>query len=84
MANRPPPSRSHLSWVRGLKPEAGTGLHGSLPVAPLMGAWIETLKAIKGGNGMTVAPLMGAWIETIPGGLSRLQVPCRTSHGCVD
>ena len=33
-------------------------------VAPLAGAWIETLPFAQEANGKNVAPLAGAWIET--------------------
>ena len=33
-------------------------------VAPLAGAWIETIRAGRGGRVSRVAPLAGAWIET--------------------
>ena len=33
-------------------------------VAPLVGAWIETIFANGAQNGAFVAPLVGAWIET--------------------
>ena len=35
-------------------------------VAPLAGAWIETLALLLAGcSGYNVAPLAGAWIETL-------------------
>ena len=34
-------------------------------VAPLVGAWIETVPNIGDGKIFRVAPLVGAWIETI-------------------
>ncbi len=37
------------------------------PVAPLAGAWIETLFASAAASSCAVAPLAGAWIETILG-----------------
>ena len=33
---------SHLSWVRGLKPEYLNTLPTAANVAPFVGAWIET------------------------------------------
>ena len=33
-------------------------------VAPLVGAWIETLVTVSSLSVDTVAPLVGAWIET--------------------
>ena len=34
-------------------------------VAPLVGAWIEILKAVSASGGAEVAPLVGAWIEIV-------------------
>ena len=34
--------RSHPTWVRGLKPDICTTLSKTRPVAPYVGAWIET------------------------------------------
>ena len=34
-------------------------------VAPLAGAWIETLESGSGDEEIVVAPLAGAWIETV-------------------
>ena len=33
---------SHPVWVRGLKPDGPAGLPKAGPVAPRVGAWIET------------------------------------------
>ena len=35
-----------------------------IPVAPHVGAWIETIKSYDNGGGKYVAPHVGAWIET--------------------
>ena len=56
--------RSHPSWVRGLKPHTCHELLRDNYVAPLVGAWIETLWNNKPGSEGSVAPLVGAWIET--------------------
>ena len=57
-------SRSRPSRARGLKlrrqPEAGV----SVEVAPLAGAWIETINGKRTVTPEIVAPLAGAWIET--------------------
>ena len=37
---------------------------GEIAVAPLVGAWIETLSVIIVTASIQVAPLVGAWIET--------------------
>ena len=56
-------SRSHPSWVRGLKlPEQVYNLQTQ--VAPLVGAWIETQMFNALLSNTAVAPLVGAWIET--------------------
>ena len=34
------------------------------PVAPLAGAWIETIMSLPSVARLLVAPLAGAWIET--------------------
>ena len=54
-----PPSRG-----RGSKPEQGPRPRGSQHVAPLAGAWIETLQLMWRDWQDRVAPLAGAWIET--------------------
>ncbi len=57
--------RSLPSWERGLKPESHALLSKAFPVAPLVGAWIETAGS-KGFPTLSgVAPLVGAWIETL-------------------
>jgi len=55
---------SHPSRVRGLKPYLAQGGIVTRPVAPLAGAWIETLSLINCSLVTGVAPLAGAWIET--------------------
>ena len=55
---------SRPSRARGFKlglPDASTGAN---IVAPLAGAWIETLEEYGFEGGKAVAPLAGAWIET--------------------
>ena len=56
--------RSHPSWVRGLKRFSPSQLHLKKAVAPLVGAWIETLYSQLVCRFTGVAPLVGAWIET--------------------
>ncbi len=55
---------SHPSWVRGLKRVNACDIDVVPPVAPLVGAWIETLMSVDMANQQPVAPLVGAWIET--------------------
>ena len=52
-------------WVRGLKPVPFCQIIRVNSVAPHVGAWIETLKALKTSVGFAVAPHVGAWIETV-------------------
>ena len=52
------------SWERGLKLYSRPRIQSFLPVAPFMGAWIETAIQPKWICWDKVAPFMGAWIET--------------------
>ena len=54
------------SWERGLKQFSFVRYKYCRLVAPLVGAWIETLIALPHSALLLVAPLVGAWIETIP------------------
>ena len=54
---------SHPSWVRGLKLQFQSFIRIT-SVAPLVGAWIETLLDDTSTSVGKVAPLVGAWIET--------------------
>ena len=55
---------SHPSWVRGLKQDNNAAIKNLAEVAPLVGAWIETLDVTDILLCSPVAPLVGAWIET--------------------
>ena len=55
---------SHPSWVRGLKQGEESENRHQHYVAPLVGAWIETLPDSQTETNPEVAPLVGAWIET--------------------
>ena len=55
---------SHPVWVRGLKQEILTTQRRQEPVAPRVGAWIETEERTKLNIIIAVAPRVGAWIET--------------------
>ena len=57
-------NKSHPSWVRGLKHLVSIFMF-HYAVAPLVGAWIETVTSVMGVFSSGVAPLVGAWIETI-------------------
>ena len=73
MRRLPPHAKewSHPSWVRGLKHLVPTEKEGQTDVAPLVGAWIETVPGSDESQAHPVAPLVGAWIETC--------VTCRTN-----
>ena len=75
---------SHPSWVRGLKPAQSAGRADAPYVAPLVGAWIETLMVTRREWHVSVAPLVGAWIETTQRAQMFNALLCRTPRGCVD
>ena len=50
--------------MRGLKHGRGGFRRTRRKVAPLVGAWIETVIGRKMSDWVRVAPLVGAWIET--------------------
>ena len=56
---------SHPSRVRGLKQTTRYVEQSDYAVAPLAGAWIETLICFPPLQIDFVAPLAGAWIETV-------------------
>ena len=57
-------NRSPLVWGRGLKHETPILLN-LFPVAPRVGAWIETIwTAVWSGSWPTSPLAVGAWIET--------------------
>ncbi len=56
-------SRSHPTWVRGLKSTSCLALSISLSVAPHVGAWIEIKVDVSNQQEPWVAPHVGAWIE---------------------
>ena len=55
---------SHPTWVRGLKPQQTPPFSLTAPVAPYVGAWIETSPRRRAHPTASVAPYVGAWIET--------------------
>ena len=57
-------ARSHPVWVRGLKLAISDELSQANPVAPRVGAWIETTFGYYSHGQVGVAPRVGAWIET--------------------
>ena len=61
---------SRPSRARGLKLMLAAMLVAARRVAPLAGAWIETLALRMGRRCVRVAPLAGAWIETLKRWLS--------------
>ena len=50
-------------WVRGLKRQSQPNCTQK-PVAPYVGAWIETILSRQFHTLRRVAPYVGAWIET--------------------
>ena len=50
--------------MRGLKRTKCNRDESDIPVAPLVGAWIETNLLLQRETVVKVAPLVGAWIET--------------------
>ena len=76
--------QSHPTWVRGLKPSGYAGNPRCTPVAPHVGAWIETVSKVKLLKDGGVAPHVGAWIETPNSPPLYLPVRRRTPRGCVD
>ena len=57
-------TRSHPTWVRGLKLGIPFGFVERTVVAPYVGAWIETRYVFNKDSAKEVAPYVGAWIET--------------------
>ena len=55
-----------------------------MKVAPLVGAWIETLAEETEEQKVSVAPLVGAWIETSVCYYYSHNINSRTPRGCVD
>ena len=62
VSNASPPA-----WGRGLKLQWNRENAYNTPVAPRVGAWIETLANVITENCKSVAPRVGAWIETQTG-----------------
>ena len=56
--------QSPPAWGRGLKQRYKDWLPDLLPVAPRVGAWIETFTSKNCRSCVMVAPRVGAWIET--------------------
>ena len=52
-------------WVRGLKHRSRLYCPETYPVAPYVGAWIETSLPLSREMSPNVAPYVGAWIETV-------------------
>ena len=75
---------SHPSWVRGLKQRVPRLVLSCLFVAPLVGAWIETVTDFYNYCEANVAPLVGAWIETSRAVTVSVEPGSRTPRGCVD
>ena len=71
-------------WVRGLKPFISVARLSASPVAPHVGAWIETVDDRFEETLLGVAPHVGAWIETSDTLGCILVGESRTPCGCVD
>ena len=73
---------SHPTWVRGLKPTSD-GTRPSTPVAPYVGAWIETRPTYRENMTQQSHP---TWVRGLK--LTSIQLPIitysRTLRGCVD
>ena len=70
--------------MRGLKPKDKGNAEVRPPVAPLVGAWIETRQLATYPVERDVAPLVGAWIETTKCPANLFMLGSRTPRGCVD
>ena len=77
-------SKSHPTWVRGLKLEHKHYHKYDLQVAPYVGAWIETIIMPISRAAWVVAPYVGAWIETTYELTVETDKGGRTLRGCVD
>ena len=58
-------TKSHPSWVCGLKQELARPSHSEPRVTPFVGVWIETLAHLRQSTKVLVTPFVGVWIETI-------------------
>ena len=76
--------RSRPAWARGLKPAQDKQICHLPCVAPRVGAWIETTRRHRIGQGFSVAPRVGAWIETVENGLPQSMDGSRAPRGRVD
>ena len=76
--------RSRPSRARGLKLVDHLRGDGFKLVAPLAGAWIETVIRAAMPRQFAVAPLAGAWIETCVGVVFEIMPKCRAPRGRVD
>ena len=56
-------TKSHPTWVRGLKWYQLVREYGNDSVAPHVGAWIEIDETVDAEIAKSVAPHVGAWIE---------------------
>lgn len=64
--------------------ENGELILAEIAVAPLVGAWIETVFVDRKGSLAPVAPLVGAWIETRRTPSMTVWRRCRSPRGSVD
>ena len=76
-------SRSHPMWVRGLKPHNLSTTGDLYPVAPYVGAWIETISGTRTWCGRLSHPM---WVRglKLKKFVKAYQPYGRTLCGCVD
>ena len=76
-------AQSHPSWVRGLKPNVSTYTYLDISVAPLVGAWIETVCVQPLNHSQRSHP---SWVRGLKRERFRLDKvsDSRTPRGCVD
>ena len=57
-------SKSHPSWVCGLKLRVSNTEGNEFVVTPFVGVWIETSSDTLSDSQCSVTPFVGVWIET--------------------
>ena len=69
--------QSHPTWVRGLKHIAESTITLKTKVAPYVGAWIETIKAVKNTATIMSHP---TWVRGLKLLQLHLRLVCLVSH----
>ena len=77
-------TKSHPSWVCGLKRNITSSILKGGLVTPFVGVWIETLNLTWSKGQNRVTPFVGVWIETRVTLTVNLAEPSHTLRGCVD